>query len=76
MAKMNSRAKRRRAEKRRTQRNIRLRNEKIGPIVPKKDTNGDWTLKNNIQHLVILKSINNKWDKIAGIRRHVVVKNE
>ena len=76
MSKMKPRDRRRRAERRRAQRKIRLRNEKIGPIIPKRDINGDWTLKNNIQHITILKSINNKWDKIAGIRRHIVIKNE
>lgn len=73
MSKMKPRDRRRRAERRRRKREIRLKNEKVGPIVPEKDENGVYTLKNNIQHLTILKSINSKWDHMAGIRRRRVI---
>ncbi len=54
---------------RRKQREARLQNEKTGPVMPTMDENNTWTMKNNLQHRAIMNTINNKWDKIAGIRR-------
>jgi len=54
---------------RRKQREARIQNEKTGPVMPTMDENNTWTMKNNLQHRAIMNTINNKWDKIAGVRR-------
>ena len=54
---------------RKKQREVRYRNEKIGTVMPTLDENGDWTMKDNLQHRMIMDTINHKWDRIAGIRR-------
>ena len=43
----------------------RLMAEKAGPVLP----DDDGSLRNNIQHLMILKSMNHRWEGWTGQRR-------